>query len=111
MNRAASQGSDGFTSLTRERVTKVAGPKRQIILTFVNRVRLDFARTWAAHVRRLGLTNWLVGATDEGALQGLIASKTPCFSMRMQPLMPQSLVSFEDWRETAALGGTGSERY
>lgn len=60
----------------------VAGPRRQIILTFVNRVRLDFARTWAAHVMRIGLTNFLVGATDSGALDGLMASKIPCFSMR-----------------------------
>ena len=71
-----------LTSLTRERVTKIAGPRKQLILTFVNHVRLDFARTWVAHVRRLSLTNWLVGATDEGALQGLMRERTPCFSMK-----------------------------
>ena len=65
-----------LTSLTRERVTKIAGPRKQLILTFVNHVRLDFARTWVAHVRRLSLTNWLVGATDEGALQGLMRERT-----------------------------------
>lgn len=69
-------------ALTRDRAIAAAGPRKQIILTFVNRVRLDFARTWVAHVVRLGLTNWLVGATDEGALQSLLAAKTPCFSMR-----------------------------
>lgn len=69
-------------NLTRARASHVAGPRRQIILTFVNRVRLDFARTWVAHVRRLKLSNWLVGATDEGALQGLLSSRTPCFSMK-----------------------------
>ena len=68
--------------LTRSRAESVAGPRRQIILTFVNRARLDFARTWVWHVRRLQLSNWLVGATDEGALQALIAARTPCFSMR-----------------------------
>ena len=46
----------------------VAGPTKRIILTFVNTVRLDFVTTWVARVRRLGLTNWLVGATDAGAV-------------------------------------------
>jgi hypothetical protein len=68
--------------LTEELATKVAGPRGQIILTFTNRVRLDFARTWAAHAARLQLTNYLVGATDAGALAGLQALKVPCFSMR-----------------------------
>src|SRR6056297_3568864 len=54
--------------LTRERAEAVAGPHRQLILTFVNSVRLDFATTWVHHVRRIGLTNWLVGATDPQAL-------------------------------------------
>ena len=68
--------------LTPERARAVAGPSKALVLTFVNRVRLDFAQTWAAHVNRLNMTNWLIGATDDGALAGLRASNVPCFSMR-----------------------------
>ena len=56
-------------------------PKRQIVLSFTNRVRLDFARTWVAHVRSLNMNNFLIGATDQKALAGLLAAGTPCFSM------------------------------
>jgi hypothetical protein len=68
--------------LTRERAESVAGQPKQLILTFVNSVRLDFAATWVHHLRRLGLTNWLVGATDPQALKRLHADGVPCFSMR-----------------------------
>ena len=74
-------GPAATTILDRKRMEKVAGPEKRIILTFVNTVRLDFAATWVAHVRRLGLTNWLVGATDEGALKALLADETPTFDM------------------------------
>ena len=70
------------TELTEARAKSVAGDKKQIILTFVNKVRLDFAKTWAYHVVRLGLTNYLIGATDVGALTGLHKLNLPCFSMR-----------------------------
>ena len=70
------------SELTEARARAVAGPRGQLILTFVNRVRLDFAATWVSHVTLLGLTNWMVGATDEGAFSGLLAQKVPCFSMR-----------------------------
>lgn len=53
----------------------------QILLSFVNRVRLDFAHTWVAHVRRLGIRNYLVGATDAEALKGLLRADVQCFSM------------------------------
>ena len=58
--------------LTAARAAAVAGPRRQLILTFTNRVRLDFARTWAAHLVRIGLSNYLIGATDSGALSGTL---------------------------------------
>ena len=32
-------------------------------------------------MRRLGLTNWLVGATDHDALMGMLRAGTPCFSI------------------------------
>lgn len=70
------------TELSRALAIRHAGARQQIILTFTNRARLDFARTWVAHVRRLNLDNYLIGATDEGALSGLLALSVPCFSMR-----------------------------
>ena len=79
---------DNGGALTEARALAVAGPRKQIILTFVNRVRLDFATTWVHHVVRLGLTNWLVGATDDGALSGLKGMRVPCFSM--QTNLPQA---------------------
>ena len=70
------------TAFSKERLEEVAGgPGRGVILTFVNSARLDFARTWASHVRRLGLTNWLIGATDQDALHALLRDGTPCFDM------------------------------
>ena len=69
------------TVLDRARILAVAGPQKRIILTFVNSIRLDFSTTWVAHVRRLGMTNWLVGATDAGALHALLSAGTPTFDM------------------------------
>ena len=65
---------------TKERAQRVA-VKGCILLTFVNKIRLDFATTWVWHVRRLGMTNWLVGATDKTSLRSLQDSKIPTFDM------------------------------
>jgi arabinosyltransferase len=70
------------TQFTAERLAQTANKEKQIIVTFTNRVRLDFAYTWVAHVRRLNLTNWLVGATDRRALRALVAARVPAFTMR-----------------------------
>mmetsp|Transcript_12700 Transcript_12700/g.32437 ORF Transcript_12700/g.32437 Transcript_12700/m.32437 type:complete len:620 (-) Transcript_12700:214-2073(-) len=67
--------------LNRARLSALGGEKGQVILTFVNKARLDFAATWVAHVRRLGLTNWLVGATDADALAHLVNTGVPCFDL------------------------------
>ena len=79
------------TELTEARAKSVAGDKKQIILTFVNKVRLDFAKTWAYHVVRLGLTNYLIGATDVGALTGLHKLNLPCFSRARERSRPHIL--------------------
>jgi hypothetical protein len=50
---------------SREQAEKTAGPSKQLLLTFTNRIRVDFAATWVGHIRRLGLSNFLVGATDD----------------------------------------------
>ena len=68
------------TEFNKERATMVATNK-QIILTFVNKIRLDFATTWVMHVRRLGLTNWLIGATDRASLKEMSRAGYPCFDM------------------------------
>ena len=70
---AAAVASDDATDFTEERAKRVA-TNGKILLTFVNRIRLDFATTWVYHVRRLGMTNWLVGATDQTSLRSLVAS-------------------------------------
>ena len=69
-------------TLTESHARSVAGPSKQLLLTFVNRIRLDFAITWAAHVRELGLSNWLVGATDQRTLRSLRRAGVPCFGMK-----------------------------
>ena len=76
---ASMSASDKFTEA---HARSVAGPSKQLLLTFVNRIRLDFALTWAAHVRELGLSNWLVGATDQRTLRSLRRAGVPCFGMK-----------------------------
>ena len=78
--RALAERLRQSTEFTQERARAVA-TNNQIILTFVNRVRLDFATTWVMHVKRLGLTNWLIGATDRASLRELRRSRYPCFDM------------------------------
>ena len=77
---APSAAPNNDVSFTEERAKRVA-TNGQILLTFVNRIRLDFATTWVHHVRRLGMTNWLVGATDRTSLTSLLAAGTPTFDM------------------------------
>eukprot|EP00966_Prymnesium_polylepis_P269163 6217980-Prymnesium_polylepis.1 len=74
--------ADAPVDYTRERAVATANAAGQILLTFTNHVRYDFAVTWVAHVRRLGLSNWLVGATDARALRRFVADRTPTFNMQ-----------------------------
>ena len=69
--RLASLLADKVGRFDKARLEAVA-PNKQILLSFTNRVRLDFARTWAAHLVRIGLSNYLIGATDSGALSGTL---------------------------------------
>lgn len=66
---------------SQERLRQIA-PKGQVVLSFVNRIRLDFAHTWVNHVRSLGMSNYLVGGTDDEALKGLQLAGVQCFSMK-----------------------------
>ena len=74
-------GEDPKYEFTQERLQKLA-PKRQVLVSFVNIVRIDFARSWVHHVRELGMTNWLVGATDPRAFDALKTDGTECFDMK-----------------------------
>mmetsp|Transcript_1565 Transcript_1565/g.3967 ORF Transcript_1565/g.3967 Transcript_1565/m.3967 type:complete len:521 (-) Transcript_1565:44-1606(-) len=73
-------------SFTRARLEALA-PERRVLLSFTNRVRLDFALTWAHHVRSLTMSNWMIGATDAPALEGLRRYRLPRFDM--QTNLPQ----------------------
>ena len=46
-------------------------------LTFATDSVEELLANWAAHMRRLELQNWLIGATDPDALQALVDSRTP----------------------------------
>ena len=75
------KAGEATTEFTQARLVGLARNK-QVILTFVNRIRVDFTVSWIHHVKRLGLSNWLIGAADKGALKQLLAARTPCFDMR-----------------------------
>ena len=79
---ASSAAPAALTSIefTRERAHQIA-TNGCLLLTFVNKIRLDFATTWVHHVRRLGMTNWLVGATDKPSLKELQLAGIPTFDM------------------------------
>lgn len=76
--RRLSSAVSEFSKALVESVAK----NNQVLVSFTNRVRLDFAVTWVGHVRALGMTNFLIGGTDDRAIEGLHAAGTPCFSMR-----------------------------
>ena len=67
--------------LTPELVRSRCNTHNIILVTFVNSKRADYGYTWAAHVRRLGLSNYLVGAMDSEALRKLVAREIPAFDM------------------------------
>ena len=45
---SSAAGASGSDALTESRALSVAGPRKQLLLTFVNRIRLDFATTCAS---------------------------------------------------------------
>lgn len=67
--------------LTKERVKAHCDQHNIILVTFVNSKRADYAYTWAWHVRRLGLSNYLVGAMDGEALVKLVDRNIEAFDM------------------------------
>ena len=85
---AAGVGGDGVVAggreqyrLTRELIRSRCNAHNIILVTFVNSKRADYGYTWAYHVNRLNLTNYLVGAMDGEALNKLSARRIPTFDM------------------------------
>ena len=62
-----------------------------VLVTFVNSNRANYAYTWAWHVKRLGLTNYMVGAMDGEALVKLAARNITAFDMVVHPPPHSSL--------------------
>ena len=59
--------------LSKERILAHCDAHNIILVTFVNSNRANYAYTWAGHIIRLKLTNYMVGAMDDGALAKLAA--------------------------------------
>lgn len=53
-----------------------------IMVTWANDHYFDFVLNWVLHLRRLNVTNHLVGAMDDKLLQRLIAADVPTWSMQ-----------------------------
>ena len=67
--------------LTKQLIRSRCNEHNIILVTFVNGKRADYAFTWVAHVRRLKLSNYLVGAMDGVALKLLLAQDVATFDM------------------------------
>jgi len=67
--------------LSAERIRAHCDDHNIILITFVNSNRANYAYTWAAHVIRLKLTNYMVGAMDGEALVKLSARNITAFDM------------------------------
>ena len=67
--------------LTSELIRSRCDKYNIILVTFVNSKRADYAFTWASHLKKLMLSNYLVGAMDSAALQKLVARQIPAFDM------------------------------
>ena len=52
------------------------------MVTWANDHYFDFVMNWVLHLRRLNVTNHLVGAMDDQLLQRLVAADVPTWSMQ-----------------------------
>jgi arabinosyltransferase len=57
-----------FTAARRERIQPLV-QDGYIMVTWANEHYLDFARTWVASMRRVGITGYIVGAMDDDMLR------------------------------------------
>ena len=75
--------------LTPELIRSRCDKHNIILVTFVNSKRADYGYTWAAHIRRLGLSNYLVGAMDLEVGRAPVTSATVAAATRLPPLRPR----------------------
>ena len=66
---------------TREMVQKIQ-QNGYLCVTWANWHYQDFVMTWVAHVRKVNITGYIVGAMDDHLLQVLIDKKINTFSMK-----------------------------
>lgn len=67
--------------LSVERIKAHCDSHNIILVTFVNSKRANYAYTWASHLMRLRLTNYMVGAMDGEALVKLAKRNITAFDM------------------------------
>ena len=65
--------------LSAEMARQHASPDNMLIVTYVNKNRLDFALTWVRHLLAVNQPHFLVGALDVEALRGLEEHGVPCY--------------------------------
>ena len=65
--------------LSVEMARQHASPDNMLIVTYVNKNRLDFALTWVRHLLAANQPHFLVGALDAEALRGLEERGVPCY--------------------------------
>ena len=75
-----SSGAPDYT-LSVTRIKAHCDSHNIILITFVNSKRANYAYTWAAHLMRLRLTNYMVGAMDGEALVKLTKRNITTFDM------------------------------
>jgi len=75
-----SSGAPDYT-LSVARIKAHCDSHNIILITFVNSKRANYAYTWAAHLMRLRLTNYMVGAMDGEALVKLTKRNITTFDM------------------------------
>ena len=57
-----------------------------VMVTWANFHYLDFVENWVAHLRALGVSNFVVGAMDNKMLKALQERGIPCFAMNLNTL-------------------------
>ncbi|GAX79191.1 hypothetical protein CEUSTIGMA_g6631.t1 [Chlamydomonas eustigma] len=53
-----------------------------LVVTWANWHYQDFVMTWVAHVQKVGITGYIVGAMDDQLLEALVSRKMNTFSMK-----------------------------
>lgn len=82
-----------------------------LFVTWANHHYTDFAMSWVARLRALGLTNYLVGAMDNDILSTLARRSVHTFSMQSGELQQScAWMSVRGWTGEGALIGERARR-